>query len=214
MIITFDGLDGVGKTTVSKKFAMQHGYKYVERPLYQLFGIEDKNSENYRVARMLENTVYNNSNSNELKASLTGLGLIYLYKTVDNSEMIVLDRGLLSNYSFNGTNDSLPVFEALLKMGIYSDVSFLLYASDDIRINRIRARNPFDKDLTDVSISNQNYEKIFAFINKNKLPVIVINTDNKTIDEVMEEVNQKYEEVMKYGNSKPGRKLKLSKKCN
>ena len=214
MIITFDGLDGVGKTTISKEFATQHNYQYVARPLYQLFGIKNSDSENYSAARNIENNVYNNSTSPELKACLTALGLIHLYKDIGDKETIVLDRGLLSNYSFNGTDESLPLFEALLKMGVYSDITFLLYASDDVRYGRIRNRNPNDPDLYDRSIINQRYDKLFKFISDNNLPCILVNTDNKSIEEVLKEVNQKYEEAIKNGNIESSREFKLSKKCN
>ena len=209
MIITFEGLDGVGKTTISKQFAIEHGYRRIERPLYQLFGIENANSNNYSAATYIENNVYNNSDSSELKACLTSLGLIYLRKVIDNKgDNIVLDRGILSNYSFNGTNESLPLFEALLKMGINSDITFLLYASAKTRMERIKSRNIHDKDLSDPDIIDQRYKKIIDFIEQYNIPVIIIDTENKTIAEVLSEVNEKYEEVIRNGNIKSRRKLK------
>lgn len=209
MTISFEGLDGVGKTTISKKFAAEYNYTYIERPLYSLMGIKDYNSETYKVATELENTVYNKTKSSELKAGLTSLGLIYIHKVMENKNL-VLDRDLISNFSFNGTENSLPLFEALLKMEIYPDITFLLYASDGIRKKRISKRNPNDKDLTDPDITSQNYEKIFEFINKYNLPVIIIDTEDKSIDEVYEEVRIRYEEVIRTdGNIKSRRKSRF-----
>lgn len=210
MIVAFEGLDGVGKSTISNKFCNEFGFKYVERPLYSLFEIERENSLEHKIACKLENKVYNETKSSELKSCLTALGLIYIHKA-RNNENLVLDRALLSNFSYNGTEQSLPLFEALLNMSVYPDITFLLYASEPTRRNRIIKRNPFDPDLTDPEVTTQTYEKLFDFIKKYNLPVVIINTENKTPDEVYCEVVQKYKEILENGNTKSSRQYRLNK---
>ena len=211
MIISFEGLDGVGKSSISRKFAENYNFKYIERPLYEVFGIKDKESVEYNVACKVEDKVYNGTKSPELKASLTSLGLIYLHKEMKD-ENIVIDRDLLSNFSYNGTKESLPIFEALLKMNIYPDITFLLYANKITRMQRIAKRNPKDKDLMAPEVTMQTYEKIFKFIKKYDLNVFVINTEEKTEKEVFEEVKTKYEEVIaRNGNTKSSREYELDR---
>ena len=206
MIVGFEGLNGVGKSTMAKKFAEEFDYKYVSRPIYNVFGVDyNYLGAEYKIATQVENRIYNQNNNYELKAYLTGLGLLYAHKVMNN-ENLVIDRDLLSNFSYNGTNKSLPLFEAFLKMGVYPDITFLLYASKDEITKRMIKRNSNDPDLTDTDVINQSYEKIFKFINSYNLPAIVIDTTQKDEEQVFEEIKMKYREVIeKNGNFKSSR---------
>lgn len=197
MIVGFEGLNGAGKSTMAKKFAEEFNYKYLERPIYNVFGVDREHlGEEYKIATQVEDRIYNLDKNFELKACLTGLGLLYTHKVMNN-ENIVIDRDLLSNFSYNGTRESLPLFEALIKMGVYPDISFLLYASEEELTRRIIKRNPNDSDLTDPDVINQSYKKIMQFAINYKLPVIVIDTNNKTEEQVFEEIKKKYKEAIK-----------------
>lgn len=197
MIVGFDGLNGVGKTTMAKKFAEEFNYRYMSRPIYEVLGIENqKPEENYKVATDVENRIYNNTRSSELKACLTGLGLLYVHKNMKDKN-IVIDRDLISNFSYNGTRESLPLFEAFIKMGVYPDISFLLYANNEELVKRIKNRNPEDTDLTDKDVILQSYNKIMKFIKIYNLPTILIDTNNKSEQQVFEEIRSKYMEVLR-----------------
>ena len=37
MIITIDGLDGAGKSTLAKSLSEKLGYEYIDKPIYELF---------------------------------------------------------------------------------------------------------------------------------------------------------------------------------
>lgn len=206
MIVAFDGLNGVGKTTMAKRFAKEFDYKYIERPIYKIFGINNnKPKGKYKIVQELENKIYNENDNVVIKACLTGLGILYVQKNSKNSR-IVIDRHILSNFSYNGTKESLPLFEAFIKMGIYPDVSILLYADKEELVKRIKKRNPNDLDLVDIDIMFKSYENIIKFLKTYKLPSIIINTNNKTEEEVFEEIKNKYMEVFKEnGNIEPSR---------
>ena len=91
-------------------------------------------------------------------------------------------------------------------MGVYPDISFLLYASQEELTKRIIKRNPNDSDLTDPDVINQSYKKIMKFAKIYKLPVIVIDTNEKTEEQVFEEIKKRYKEAIKeYGDIESSR---------
>ena len=64
MIITIDGLDGAGKSTLAKSLSKKLGYEYIDKPYNEIYHIQD--------------LIYNKTNSNTLKSYFTGLSLLYL----------------------------------------------------------------------------------------------------------------------------------------
>ena len=115
------------------------------------------------------------------------MSLLYI-KEVLGSQDIIIDRGILSCYAFNGNPSSDPVFNLLLQLGVWFDISIFLYVSPEIRRQRLLKRNPNDPDLYLDKIMNLKYDSINSFLNSHKtLPIITINTDNLTENEVMEQ---------------------------
>ena len=50
MIVAFEGLNGVGKSNMAKKFAEEFNYKYLARPIYNVFGVDKEHlGEEYKV---------------------------------------------------------------------------------------------------------------------------------------------------------------------
>ena len=186
MIITIDGLDGSGKSTLARKLANRLHFKYIDKPIYQLFNVTGDDNILYEPIYLLQNAVYNETQSDRLKAWFTGMSLLYI-KEVMASQNIIIDRGLLSGYAFNGNADSDIVFETLLNLGIWFDLSIFLYVSTDIRIQRLKKRNPNDPDLKFKKILNLNYNSVDSFIKKHPtLPILVIDTDALTESEVFD----------------------------
>ena len=187
MIITVDGLDGSGKSTLAKKLAERLGFKYIDKPIYQLFNVSGDDNILYKPIYQLQDAVYNKTESDKLKVWFTGMSLLYI-KEVLGSQNIIVDRGLLSCYAFNGNEKSEEVFEALLKLGVWFDMSIFLYVSPEVRKQRLLKRNPNDPDLKMDKIMELNYNPINSFLGKHTdLPIIKINTDTLTSDEVFEQ---------------------------
>lgn len=186
MIITIDGLDGSGKSSLAKNLANRLNFKYIDKPIYQLFNVSGDDNKLYNQIYQMQDAVYNQTNSNRLKVWFTGMSLLYI-KEVFQSENIIIDRGLLSCYAFNGDSSSEPVFELLISLGIWFDVSVFLYVSPEIRKKRLLKRNPNDPDLKLDKIMNLKYDSIFSFLKTHtSLPTIIINTDSLTEKEVLE----------------------------
>ena len=186
MIITVDGLDGCGKSTLAKKLAKRLNFRYVDKPLYQLFNVTGDDNPLYELICMIQDSVYNQTDSDRLKAWFTGMSLLYI-KEVFGFENLIVDRGLLSCYAFNGNPNSNLIFECLITFGVWFDLSIFLYASPEVRINRLASRKANEPDLQDDLIINMSYDSVESFLKSHdSLPYICINTDDMNENEVFE----------------------------
>ena len=105
------------------------------------------------------------------------------------NDNIVIDRHLVSNYYWNGSTDSDPVFKALIETSGTPDLTILLYATPKTRMERLRKRDKDDPDLDDPEKKDDGYNKMVYFLEKYNLPYIVIDTESKTLDEVKQIVD-------------------------
>ena len=186
MIITIDGLDGSGKSTLARKLSHQLDFGYIDKPLYQLFDVSGNDNPLYGPILKMQDSVYNKTDSDALKSWFTGMSLLYI-KEVMGSQNLIIDRGLLSCYAFNGCEDSAPVFECLINMGVWFDLSIFLYASPEVRTKRLAKRNPGDADLLNNKVMSLTHSAVESFLSThNNLAIIYINTDNMNEDEVFE----------------------------
>lgn len=181
MIISIEGMDGVGKTTVSKSIEKEFNFKYVKEPLKELFEIDDKHIEK------ISKKIFNNQDS-KLIAWYLALGDIYALEQYKNDN-IVLDRHILLNYYWNGNDESEEIFNTQIKMFGKPDLTIILYASPEVRMRRILNRNPNDPDLQNKSMMKDGYDKLLEFVKKYEYNYVMIDTDNLSIDEVINECN-------------------------
>ena len=120
---------------------------------------------------------------NVLKSWYIALGNIYVARMFKDED-IVIDRHLVSNYYWNGSIDSDPVFRALIETSGTPDLTILLYATSKTRMERIAKRDKNDPDLDDPEKKDDGYNKMISFLEKFNLPYLVIDTENITLDEV------------------------------
>lgn len=208
MIITIDGLDGVGKSTLAKSLSEKLDYEYIDKPIYVLFNVKGDNNYLYNEIYHIQDLIYNKTDSNTLKSYFTGLSLLYIKECMADKNLII-DRGLLSAFAFNGDINSKPVFETLINLGVFFDAAIILTVSNEERIKRIKKRNENDPDLELDKIRNLRYDSMKQFIFEHpELPCHTINTDNLTQEEVLDE-------ALKYISSlKINKKLVKSKQIN
>ena len=187
MIITIDGLDGAGKSTLAKSLSKKLGYEYIDKPIYELFNVKGDDNYLYNELYHIQDLIYNKTDSNTLKSYFTGLSLLYIKECMYDRNLII-DRGLLSAFAFNGDNNSKPVFETLIKLGVFFDASIIVMVSNEERIKRIKERNKNDPDLILDKIINLRYDSMNKFLFEHpELPYYIINTDNLTQEEVLNE---------------------------
>ena len=208
MIITIDGLDGAGKSTLAKSLSETLGYEYIDKPIYELFNVKGDDNYLYNEIYHIQDLIYNKTESNTLKSYFTGLSLLYIKECMSDRNLII-DRGLLSAFAFNGDENSKPVFETLINLGAFFDAAIIVTVSNEERIKRIKKRNENDPDLELDKIRNLRYDSMNQFIFEHpELPCHIINTDNLTQEEVLDE-------ALKYiSNLKNSKKLIKSKHKN
>ena len=158
MIITIDGMDGSGKSSLAQKLAQRLNFKYIDKPIYQVFGVFGDNNILYQPIYQMQDAIYNKTNSDKLKTWFTGMSLLYIKEVLSNQNLVI-DRGLLSCYLFNGNHSSTQIFDLLINFGVWFDISIFLYVSPKIRKQRLLKRNPTDPDLYLDKIMNLKEEK-------------------------------------------------------
>ena len=185
MKIAIEGMDGVGKSTVAKRLAREHEFTYIEKPLTELFDtVSCDGKENLK---NVSNNIYD-LDTDILKAWFFGLGNLYTFDKYKN-ENLVIDRHFVSNYFWNGNANSDIIFKTMIELIGTPDLTVLLYATPKTRLQRLYLRDPNDYDLTDEEKHVDGYDKMIDFLQRFEIPFTLVNTENKTSEEVYDEVN-------------------------
>ena len=186
MIIAIEGMDGVGKTTIAKSLEKYLSFKYIKDPLKELFEIDDEH-----LIKVSEKIF--NSKDDRLISWYLGLGDSYALSKYKNKD-IVMDRHILLNYFWNGNENTEKIFETLIDMFGRPDLTILLQATPATRIRRIEERNPNDPDLQKQTMREYGYDKMIEFLDKYKYNYVVIDTDELSKEETLEECKKKIKE--------------------
>ena len=186
MIIAIEGMDGVGKTTIAKSLEKYLSFKYVKDPLKELFEIDDEH-----LIKVSEKIF--NSKDDRLISWYLGLGDSYALSKYKNKD-IIMDRHILLNYFWNGNTNTEKIFETLIDMFGRPDLTILLQATPATRIRRIEERNPNDPDLQKQTMREYGYDKMIEFLDKYKCNYVVIDTDELSKEETLEECKKKIKE--------------------
>ena len=184
MVIAVEGLDGSGKSTIAKNLSKKLDFIYVEKPLKYLFA--NNNSDGYEELMSLAKKIYE-VKSDSIRASFIGMGLLAAYDKFKDQN-IVLDRHFLSNYFWNGSEESKYIFDGLIKTIGKPDLTIILYASPEERYQRIKKRDQNDPDLNDKDMLIDGYPKMIDFANENNFNYLYVDTSNKDEKEVLEEI--------------------------
>ena len=181
--ISIEGMDGVGKSTTCKLLAEKLGYKFVEKPLhYILDDDEDDVTQYQRVAKIV------NANSNRnFTAWYYGLNNIYLYERFEDQD-IVTDRHIVSNYCWSGSDYNDDIYDLILKKIGKPKLTVILYARPEEILKRLKHRDINDSDISKVSKSEKAYERMIYFCEKKKLDYMVVDTEGKTPEMIVEEI--------------------------
>lgn len=194
MHIAIEGIDGVGKTTLAKKLAKALNFKFVEKHLHTLF--DGENADHIPHYQRITKVI-NSSDDTLLRAWFYALGNIYMREHYGNKD-IVTDRYFASNYSWNGTPDNSFIFEHLIQCLGKPQITFLLYANENARINRLRQRNSNDPDLEKINgtFSLEMYKKLKYFLDQYDFHYYSLDTselsDTETFETVLGIIHQEF----------------------
>ncbi|MFX1529466.1 MAG: AAA family ATPase [Promethearchaeota archaeon] len=183
MHIAIEGVDGVGKSTISSLLAEKLNFKFIEKPLHYLLDSDNKFDNYFRIRDYV-----NTQDHNKIFTSwFYGLGNIFLYHKFQN-ENIVTDRHLVSNYFWSGDDKSAPVFDCLVDLLRKPDYTFLLYAKKEVVLKRLKNRNANDSDINKVGLVQEAYLKMESFLKKYEMKYKVIDTTLLNAQEVVDEI--------------------------
>ncbi len=188
MIITIDGGDGCGKSTLAGKLAERYGFYYIKKPIDNILGVKKEDGIRAKFSKMVQKLVYDINKSEKAKVAFNSSLLLY-YKHKLRNDNVIIDRGLLSCYLFNGSEETNSTFDYFVEHGLNFDLSIFLKASNQTRMQRMAARNNADPDLDDAKIAglSDNQSKALDYASSRKLNTLVIDTDNKDAEQVFAE---------------------------
>ena len=185
MIIAIEGMDGAGKTTVCKYIEKKYEFVNVEKPTKYLFeknGRIDMYSFNSELQK-----IYNCDN--KIRSIFFGAGNL-LAVTKFKGKNVVLDRHFASNYFWNGDVCLDNYFEELIRLCGKPDITIFLHATPQTRYKRLLKRDTNDIDLHDESIFLDGTKENIDFLEKFKFNYAVVETENKTIKEVCQTIDE------------------------
>ncbi len=187
MIITIDGGDGCGKSTLAQMISEHYNFTYIKKPIDDFLGVKKPDTLRANASKLVQKVVYDINKNEKVKVGFNN-GLLLYYKNKLQNENAVIDRGPLSCYLFNGSPITESTFDYFLRRGLNFDLSIFLKASNKTRLTRLAKRNNADPDLSDEKIGSlsDNQDRALAYAHSRKLNVLEIETDDKTPEEIFE----------------------------
>lgn len=175
MVIAFEGMDGCGKSTVAKAVAKKVGFNHETQRIISIMDIEDKAFSN------LVKCIRSSKNEH--------MGFMFYtlrcMLDVDSGVNTVVERSMISTYYFEHKKVSEEEFNRVMKYNVIPDITFILYASKETRIERIYKRNINDTDLTSMEALEEGYDIMLKFANSYNIPYICIDTEKYPLEEII-----------------------------
>lgn len=175
MVIAFEGMDGCGKSTVAKAVAKKVGFNHETQRIINIMDIEDKAFSN------LVKCIRSSKNEH--------MGFMFYtlrcMLDVDSGVNTVVERSMISTYYFEHKKVSEEEFNRVMKYNVIPDITFILYASKETRIERIYKRNINDTDLTSMEALEEGYDIMLKFANSYNIPYICIDTEKYPLEEIV-----------------------------
>ena len=178
MLISIEGLDGVGKTGVAKTLAEKLNYPLSAKPIRGLLGITKEQSSN------ITEKIYSQYSPN-MQALYYLMGYLSVLEDGRKQDHIS-DRSILSTYYFSYCEENQAVFDFFANNFGFPNLTIILYASVEERVRRIRHRDQFDSDLKRDRIYKNGYTKYFDAIKKYNVPYLLVNTEIINQEEVID----------------------------
>ena len=190
MIVVIEGMDGVGKSTICNYIEKKYNFIYIDKPTKYLFEYEN-GTINYEEFYKTLDKIY--KSDEKTRSQFFGIGNLIAVTRYPNSN-VVIDRHIASNYYWNGNSSLSSYFSELIEICGKPDITIYLHATPKTRFLRLKTRNTNDLDLKDLTNFEDGSEKIIKFLNQYNFEYRVIDTDDKSLEEVYREVDN----ILKY----------------
>lgn len=181
MKIVIDGMDGAGKSTLAQKIATTYQMKYVDGLLHSFLIDQGFSTDEISIIDRGIGEFYKIENP-----TIRGwfLASANVFNLLNYTEDVVIDRSILTTYYWNSTLENRKLFEYVQTLAGQPDLTLILLASPEKRLERVLARNATDKDLSEKNKFEDGYAKFISGADFLHLNYVILDTDNKTADEV------------------------------
>lgn len=198
MFIVFEGIDGVGKTSLAQKLSHQLNYKFIETPLSELMF---NNPQIYaKVVDYIHSYLPGFLRAWFYSFSNLYLSEKYCQEHSTNQRNLITNRYVVSNFAYNSDNYTGNFFANLFQFLAKPDLTIYLTADLETIKQRISNRNKDDKDLLQVEYNKNVREPLmlnFLKQNYNAKQVAIINTTNLNLDEVYKKIMDRIQKIQK-----------------
>ena len=196
MFIVFEGIDGVGKTSLAQKLSHQLNYKFIETPLSELMF---NNPQIYaKVVDYIHSYLPGFLRAWFYSFSNLYLSEKYCQEHSTNQRNLITNRYVVSNFAYNSDNYMGNFFANLFQFLAKPDLIIYLTADLETIKQRISNRNKDDKDLLQVEYNKNVREPLmlnFLKQNYNAKQVAIINTTNLNLDEVYKKIMDRIQKI-------------------
>ena len=198
MFIVFEGIDGVGKTSLAQKLSHQLNYKFIETPLSELMF---NNPQIYaKVVDYIHSYLPGFLRAWFYSFSNLYLSEKYCQEHSTNQRNLITNRYVVSNFAYNSDNYTGNFFANLFQFLAKPDLTIYLTADLETIKQRISNRNKDDKDLLQVEYNKNVREPLmlnFLKQNYDVKQVAIINTTNLNLDEVYKKIMDRIQKIQK-----------------
>ena len=196
MFIVFEGIDGVGKTSLAQKLSHQLNYKFIETPLSELMF---NNPQIYaKVVDYIHSYLPGFLRAWFYSFSNLYLSEKYCQEHSTNQRNLIINRYVVSNFAYNSDNYTGNFFANLFQFLAKPDLTIYFTADLETIKQRISNRNKDDKDLLQVEYNKNVREPLmlnFLKQNYNAKQVAIINTTNLNLDEVYKKIMDRIQKI-------------------
>lgn len=181
--ISIEGLDGSGKTTIARYIAQLHNYQYVPRALHRMRDTSTVGN-GFIPLKFVMPTVFSKSRY--------GVSEDLYNQTKDK---IVTDRYIISCYWKSILFDNVKEEElnlqnkTILQLFGIPRYTILLTASYNTLVERLKRRGTYEQDIEEMLQYTEAIKLIDKVCERLPIPIVRVNTDEKTIMDVANEVS-------------------------
>jgi thymidylate kinase len=168
MLIIFEGINGIGKSTVAERLSKQYNI-----PIYKTFG-KDRESlpKGKNTGKLIE-------------IFQQGIGDLFAIDTIRQSlSTMILDRCSISAYAYNQGEDSREIAKQWWELCPKDCKIFFLYSSDvDTIDSRAKKETVFKRNMDPKNIQNRYFELFDALdgIERNLIKICVDGLDRNEV---------------------------------